>query len=331
MSRKLNIVDLMGGIGVGTKSIINRAGRDNVNIVSYIDNEYKNKWCNRVYNLYFGTDFKPSDINTFNFYSIKDVVDIAVASFPSNTFIDKNYSFGYVSSPRLFEPINIPRLSTPTSVYEFCRVVKPRALFIDLTVAQNNNQQMKNLDDFLKKLGTLGYTYAGQFYNAYDFNAPQDRERLGIMCFNSCVKLHRPFLFPDGVKTKKKIRDILVDKFEQKYVISDKDWNEKYSKSTKVKPINNIDGFLNTITANYDVKDKGYSAIVPCNCGSKHRFLKPLEVFRAMGLTDDYFYSIKDYFSDSELYRLAGNSMIGFYCDSIMQKLLNLSEFRVWE
>lgn len=333
MKKKLNIADIMGGIGIGTKSIMNRAGENNVNVVSYIDNGTDNSGCVEAYNNFFGTSFEPSDITTYDFKDIKDIIDIAVVSFPSNSFSDENYVMEHYKRQNMLwgKQKIAKRCSIPMSVYDFCEQINPRAVVFDLTLNQKATEQNNNLSDFLARLNNLGFDYAKHEYNAYEYNAPQDRNRMCILAFNSSIHLNRPFVFPKGVVTPKTIRDILVDNYDISYVIDNNDFKTIYENSKYVKLIKNIDGYLNTITANYGGGNKGYSALVPCKEKSGYRFLTPLEIFRAMGLKDDYYYFLSEFFDDSTLYRLAGNSMIGNYCDNIMQQLLNLSEFRVWE
>lgn len=333
MSRKLTFIDLLGGIGVGTKAVLNRAGQDNVDIVSYIDNEYNNDSCVSAYNLFYGTNYTPTDINTFDFNNINKHIDLAMASVPSNTFTDNNFILGHKEiAKKLWGKQDIaPRLSIAQALLDFYKQCEPTAFVIDFTLGQHKKEQEKNLQILLDKFKELGASIGVQTYNAYEFNAPQKRERECALIFNKTITLSKPFEFPTGVKTPLKVKDILLDNYSDDVIISNYEWETKYKDSLFIHKVWNINDYLNTITANYGCHNAGHSAVVPCKDESGWRFLMPLEVFRAMGLKDDYYNLLENNFTNEQLYRLAGNSMIGNYIDRFMQQLLNKKELRVWE
>ena len=333
---KLNYLALMDGIGICTKAVLNRAGEQHVNICMNIDNETKNKGCMFAYNNYFGTNFGLNDILTFDFNVLKNIhIHLCTASFPSNAFTNDSFDWEIIKQKSLWdkEPI-IYRKSTPRAVFDCIETLLPDCFIVDGTFNQNSEEQRANFELFRLSIESLGYNSAEHIYKAYNYNAPQDRERSCTVFFRNTLKFNKLFDFPKGTKTPKVIGDILLDKYDEKYIISQEAWNTIYSNSHFIHKIQNKDtDYINTITANYNCHNGGYSAVVRCEDGSGWRFLTPLEIFRAMGLKDDYYYYLNKLFNgnDDILYRLAGNSMIGTYIDSLMQNLFNILIFRVWE
>lgn len=338
----------MGGIGVATKSILNRAGEQNVIIGEYIDNEHKNKYCVEAYNYFFGTNFEKQDINKIDLNSLNngvDKYDIIIFSLPSNTFTNEYYILKHVKSieKSLFGlPIIPDRLSIPMSIIDICKYLKPKCIVLDITFQQNGKEQKNNFLNFVDILhNECGYNIDYDVYEAKNFNAPQDRTRTCVVGFEQDIVLSRKFEFPKGVTTPKTIKDIKLDEVDDKYIISNEDWENIY-KNSKFVYQRDDDELVKVITANYRCHNAGYCTLVKCDKGSGRRFMTPLETFRAMGLKDDYYYFLSEYYElnkkrldisnvDNVLYRHAGNSMIGNYMDSLMQNLLNIKEFRVWE
>jgi site-specific DNA-cytosine methylase len=321
---------------------MNRAGEDNVDVAAYIDNEEGNKRCVDAYNLFYGTKYLPTDIMTFDFRKINRPIDIAIASVPSNSFTDDNFKLGHTNFkvPKwlVADKMVNERLSIAQSLIDFFIQCQPRVLFIDLTLGQNGKQQRENLNIFLNEFRKFGANIIEDEYKAYNFNAPQDRTRNAIMIFRRDVVLSKPFKFPRGVETPYTYKDILIHNYPSYVVIPELNMikYKSYGKNGTengmwIHLVKNTDKYLNTIEANYGIHNGGHSPVVPCREQSGYRYLTPLEIFRAMGLKDSYYELLKLYFSEKELYRLAGNSMIGTYMDSVARVLLNIPEFRVWE
>lgn len=345
MNRRLNFMEIGAGIGVGTQACLITAGCSNVNIVGCIDNEYKNEGCMYAYNYFHKTNFDKSDIVTLDFSTICDNIDLVTISFPSNTFSNRNYK-----KPML-ENFILRNYNMPMGVYKFVEFKKPKCFIIDYTLQQSKAQQIDNISDYLGSLQDLGYAIKIDEYNAKNFNTPQDRTRLCVVGFLKCLNLVDKFEFPKGVETRKTINDILLDKVDDKYYLTDKQIEKvklaqskdggrlyyengyyediKHTSATNIF-IENNNTLMRTITANYGYH-RGYSPIIKDKTG-KWRLLTPLEIFRCMGLVDGYYYCLREAgFDDEELYRLAGNSMIGSYWKELMECIFKLSEFRFWE
>lgn len=68
-------------------------------------------------------------------------------------------------------------------------------------------------------LAGLGYDNYCKVMNAKDYGVPQNRERIFIV---SILGDHDGFHFPDPVPLEKRLKDVLEDKVDEKYYLSDK-------------------------------------------------------------------------------------------------------------
>lgn len=77
----------------------------------------------------------------------------------------------------------------------------------------------KNIKDFQKwrsKLESLGYSNFVQLLNAKDYGIPQNRNR----CFMVSILGDYHYTFPKKQKLEKKLKDMLEDKVDEKYYLS---------------------------------------------------------------------------------------------------------------
>ena len=122
------------------------------------------------------------------------------------------------------------------------------------------------------------------------------------------------FYFPETTDDQSpKLKDILQDKAEDKYTLSDKLWNylKNYAITQKAKGngfgygMADLNGITRTLSARY-YKD-GSEILIPQSNGKNPRKLTPRECARLMGYPDEY---IIDKVSDVQAYRQFGNSVV---------------------
>lgn len=330
---RIKFADVLGGIGIATQACINIAGRDNVDIVAYIDNETNNKYCNYIYNTFFDTSFVKQDMCTVDYKNIKDPIDICVLSFPARYFKYNKFTTNTTKIPRLFgEKYKVIYPNLISSAYWLIQIKRPKCIIIDYTFEykrQRNDMEHNNFMEFISSIEkNLAYKAKMNKYNAKDFNTPQNRERVSVVIFDESIDSSK-FVFPKGVATNKTIGDYILNDYDFKYVIDE----------DKVKVIENskcgysgsfvtVDDYITTISANYGF-NAGWSAILKDE--NSYRLFTPREIFRFMGLNDDYYFYIYNHLNikkDSDLYCLAGNSMIGTYYNDLFRQLLKLHEFK---
>lgn len=151
------------------------------------------------------------------------------------------------------------------------------------------------------------------------------------------------WIYPN--KVMKKIEDILEENVDEKYYISE----EKAKKLIRIprtatdngirkigyiekdkqqNRVHSIEGIMPTITANNQGgRRPGGLIYLPTNTGYRIRKLTPLECFRLQAFPDDVYYKLRElHFSDSQLYKLAGNAVTVTVVEMIIQQLFILIE-----
>lgn len=189
----------------------------------------------------------------------------------------------------------------------------------------------------LKELEQAGYNNYWKVLKASHYGVPQSRERVFIVSIRKDLDNHI-FQFPSPYKLEKCMMDYLETDVDEKYFLSDKmfayvlDLEEKQA-GTKWEGRANND-FINPIIAHTlsvrGIKGQraGVSNIICTSDPSPVkvidykkklngrrinvdlRNLTERECFRLMGFKDWEFDKIKDYFKQTELYTMAGNSIV---------------------
>lgn len=108
--------------------------------------------------------------------------------------------------------------------YEGLRILatkKPMYSVIE-NVKNLTSKRFKNqFESILKDLSDLGYTNYWKVLNAKDYGVPQNRERLFIISIRNDIAKSN-FSFPQSIPLKWKLKDLLEDKVEEKYYLSEK-------------------------------------------------------------------------------------------------------------
>lgn len=205
-------------------------------------------------------------------------------------------------------------------------------------------QHKHNFYKYIKTLEDLGYRNYYKVLNAADYGAPQARERIFVVSIRKDVK--KDFQFKVREHRDIRLKDILEKNIDDKYYLENNYIDELISifekkrvenkTKTKLMKIGDIqdphsykmnnrvfskEGVAPTLTTTNPVK------IVE----SKVRRLTPLECWLTMGFTkEDYwkarkaleyrFYNGKDR-TDSQMYRLAGNSIVVNVVEDILYEL----------
>lgn len=232
------------------------------------------------------------------------------------------------------------------------RAVKPKYLLMENVKNLLSDKHRHNFNEWFKVLEGMGYTNYYKVLNAKDYGIPQNRERI------FCVSIlgGGQYLFPNPIPLEKRLKDMLEDNVPEKYYLSDeqiskfvnsnfhqerdrlqeKDYcdtilSRDYKDPKLVKePICaasrgrgdvkteqhleiNYSGCTNTLTSvqkdNYVVENY------------RIRKLTARECFRLMGVKDEQFNRLHD-ISNSQLYKLAGNSIVVDVLEAIFKNLL---------
>jgi DNA (cytosine-5)-methyltransferase 1 len=295
---KPTFVDLFAGIG-GIRLGFERAG---FSCVWANDNDGR---AAVTYGANFGPeDLKVGDIRTIEAGSIPDF-DVLCAGFPCQPFsiagVSKKLSLG--------RPVGFDDTTQGTLFHEIARIIavkRPSAFFLENVKNLETHDKGRTFAVIESALRGLGYSFFHKVINAKQV-LPQNRERIFMVGFRDP---RVEFVFPEIGTRKIKVSDILEDKVEAKYTLSDKLWTylQDYARRQRERGngfgygLANLDGATRTLSARY-FKD-GSEILIPQPPRNPRR-LTPRECARLQGFPD----SFKIPVSDTAAYKQFGNSV----------------------
>jgi DNA (cytosine-5)-methyltransferase 1 len=288
----LKAIDLFAGIG-GIRLGFEKAFGDDIEFVfaSEID-----KYARETYYANFG-DEPAGDITQIDEKDIPPF-DILLAGFPCQAFSVAGHRKGFEDT-------------RGTLFFEVMRIAahhKPKVIFLENVKGLVGHDKGKTFKVILETLGELGYSVNYQVLNAKDFGVPQNRERIYIVCF---LEEDTTFEFPTPLNHHVNVGDILENKVEDKYTISDKLWAGHQRRKIEHKEKGNGFGYslfnqdskyTSTISARY-YKDGSEILIEQEN--KNPRKLTPREAGRLQGFPNDFNIRV----SDVQAYKQFGNSV----------------------
>lgn len=234
-------------------------------------------------------------------------------------------------------------------LYECKKIIeysKPKYLLMENVKNLVSKKFKPQFDEWLKYLESLGYTNYWEVLNAKDYGMPQNRERVFVI---SILGEHKPYVFPQKVKLEKNVKDLLDNKVEQKYYLSDelvKKFvpNKKFHFSEKNSKIIEI-GFIkkhenckrhqsntvvdeNHLMKTLTASDYIHPPLIMIHKTNKHgldyqiRKITAKECLRFMGLNEnDIQKIIETGLSNTQQYKIAGNSIVVNVLEAIFKEL----------
>ena len=210
---KLKVLELFGGIGACSKAL-ERLGID-YEIADYVEID---KYAVKSFNAMHNTNFEPQDICTWD----KDIdVDLIMHGSPCQDFSLAGKQAGGdegsgTRSSLMYETIII------------VEKLKPKYVIWENVKNIISKKHKHNFDNYLMRMGELGYTNYYQVLNAKNYGIPQNRERV----FTVSILGNEIFEFPPKQELKLKLKDMLEDNVDEKYYLSDKMINYISAKGT---------------------------------------------------------------------------------------------------
>lgn len=308
---KFTFIDLFAGIG-GIRLAYQKEGGACV-FSSEID-----KFACQTYEANWN-EYPSGDITKIDAKEIPKF-DILLAGFPCQAFsiAGKRRGFSDTRGTMFFE------------VERILEYHKPKCFMLENVKGLVNHDKGKTFKVMREILeGKLGYKIYYKVLNAKDFGLPQNRERIIIVGFrNHDVE----FCFPVPTDIKTKLSDILEDKVDPKYTISDKIWasHQRRREAHRAKGngfgyslFNGDSEYASTISARYY---KDGSEILIEQEGKNPRKLTPREAARLQGFPD----SFKLPCSDGQTWKQLGNSvptkMINAVAKNVVKALEDANE-----
>lgn len=318
---KFTFIDLFAGIGGFRLAMQAQGGK------CVFSSEW-NRYAQQTYQTNFG-DLPYGDITkdiTKSF--IPNDFDILCAGFPCQPF-----SIAGVSKKRsLGRETGFKDKTQGTLFFQVADILekhRPKAFYLENVKNLVSHDKGNTFRVIIETLEELDYSihYAVLDGNGY---VPQHRERIMIVGFdnkrfNGC----EDFFFPRAPKSKKSIKDILLDSVDSKYTLTDKLWEYLQHYAIRQREKGNgfgfglveMDGVARTLSARY-YKD-GSEILIPQKSGMNPRRLTPRECARLMGYPDTY---RLDQVSDVQAYRQCGNSVVVPLITAVSKNLIHSLE-----
>ena len=311
----LKVLELFSGIGAFSKAL------ENLDIEhEIVDAVEIDKYAMKSFNAIHGTKFEPQDITKWD----KDIeVDIIMHGSPCQDFSRAGKQAGGdkgsgTRSSLMYETIRI------------VRKLQPKYVIWENVKNLLSDKHKHNFDAYIDTMSSLGYKSFYRTINAKECGIPQSRERVITVSLreNSRLSSIYPLKF---VENKKRLEDVLEEKVDDKYYLSDKqlaniDVKDLLSRASKVKSTNSIVrlGGIYDNTGKHQAgsiySPKGIAATLDTMAGGNRepiivddngiRKLTPLECWRLMGFDDEDFKAAAKVNSNSQLYKQAGNSIV---------------------
>ena len=201
---------------------------------------------------------------------------------------------------------------------------RPQILLMENVPEVIGRKNIKHFAEWLKRLESLGYHCYWKCLNAKDYGVPQSRNR----CFMVSVLGDAFYEFPEKVNLTKALKDVLQEKVDRRYFLTDscikRFEKNKFNKKSIDKGFNPTRGFCiaNTILTKQGNRGSNNYIISELDGKERPRNITPLESFRLMGVKDDDFEVIAKNQSNISLYHLAGDSIVVDVLMAIFKQML---------
>lgn len=298
---KFTFIDLFAGIG-GFRMAFQELGGKCV-----FTSEW-NHFAQKTYEENFG-EVPFGDITKIKEKEIPDH-DILIAGFPCQPF-----SIAGVSKKNaLGRSHGFEDETQGTLFFDIARIIhekRPKTFLLENVKNLISHDKGNTFKVISKTLKELNYNIHFKVLDGKHF-VPQHRERIVIVGFNNeHFKEKESFEFPEMPEPTHKIIDILENKPEEKYTLTDNLWEYliRYAAKHKAKGngfgygMTNLNGISRTLSARY-YKD-GAEILIPQK-GKNPRRLTPRECARLQGYPDKFIFPV----SDNQAYRQFGNSVV---------------------
>lgn len=288
----IKIVDLFAGIG-GIRLGFEQA----FNNVDCVFSSEIDKYAIQTYKTNFKDEFVFGDITQIDEKLVPDH-DILLAGFPCQPFSQAGLKKGFSDT-------------RGTLFFDIERILlekKPKAFLLENVKQLKGHDKGNTLKVILEHLEKVGYKVFYDVLRAKDFGIPQNRERIYIVGFLD-GKVN--FEFPKPLNIETKVGDILEEKVDDKYTISDKLWaghqrrkenNKRNGKGFGYGLFGADSIYTNTISARYY---KDGSEILIQQTGKNPRKLTPKEASRLQGFPEEFKIPV----SDTQAYKQFGNTV----------------------
>lgn len=222
----LNVLSLFSGIGAFEKALQNC--RIPYKLVNYCEiDKYASKSYSAIHHV--SEELNLKDVAKVNKCDIDSRIDLITYGFPCQDISVAGKQKGFTDldgqrtrSGLFFEALRI--------IEDF----KPKFTIAENVKALTSKKFKAEFETVLSSLEKVGYSNYWKVLNAKDYGIPQNRERIFIVSIRNDID--KGFDFPVSFPLRLRLKDLLDDKVEDKYYLSDKMLeNITYSNMTNIR------------------------------------------------------------------------------------------------
>lgn len=301
-------LSLFSGIGAFEKALTRKGVQ--FELLGYCEID---KFASRAYSLLHNVpeSMNFGDITALNEKNLPTNIDLLTYGFPCQ---DISIAGGHKG---FFNPDGTKTRSG--LFFEALRIIsytKPKVAIAENVKNLTTRMFSTQFSDVLSELESAGYNNYWKVLNAKNYGVPQNRERVLIVSIRKDVDTG-VFEFPGSIPLKTVFSDLLERGVSEKYFLSamqiEKMLHSGY-RTTRDR--------IQSDPVCYTLKARDFKGPKCVKDGDGVRTLTPKEYFRLMGFNDsDVDLLISNNFSKSQIYKMAGNSivvnMLEFVFDSI--------------
>lgn len=204
--RKIKVIELFAGVGSQAMALRNIGIDYEVIGISEID-----KFAYKSYEAIHGKVKNFGDITKINKLPY---CDLLTYSFPCQDLSIAGHQKGISEDTRSGLLLEVERLLLKTKE----NGTLPKYLLLENVKNLVGKKFIKDFERWLNFLNSLGYYSNWEVLNAKDYGIPQNRERVFVV--SSLENMH--YKFPKPVELKSKMKDLLEEKVDDKYYLSEK-------------------------------------------------------------------------------------------------------------
>ena len=204
--QKIKVIELFAGIGSQAMALQNIGIDYEIIGISEID-----KFAFKSYEAIHGKTFNFGDITKI---SKLPYCDLLTYSFPCQDLSDAGKQKGIDKGTRSGLLLEVKRLLLKAKE----NGTLPKYLLMENVKSLVGKKFIGDFEKWLSFLNNLGYYSNWEVLNAKDYGIPQNRERIFVV--SSLENMH--YKFPNPVELKLKMKDLLEEKVDDKYYLSEK-------------------------------------------------------------------------------------------------------------
>ena len=219
----LKVLSLFSGIGAFEKAL-ERQGIE-YQLVNYCEiDKYASKAYSLIHNV--SEQMNLGDITKIDTFELDDDIDIITHGSPCQDFsVAGNQAGGDKGSNT--------RSSLMWNTVDIVKHVRPKIVLWENVKNILGKKHRHNFDSYIHIMDELGYNSYYQVLNAKDYGIPQNRERVYTISIRNDID-SGDFKFPEPFELKLRLKDMLEDKVDEKFYLS-QDKVERFIKNNNGK------------------------------------------------------------------------------------------------